>query len=86
MGEGARNQHYDGWYKMQVIEEAMHIEILPSGNSQASTVHHNIEKARRTIYCLTGAGLHGSNGLDPETLKRPFIIYKPISSLSWFMA
>ena len=53
--------------KMPVVEEAMHMGILRSRNSQESTVHHNIEKARRTTYCLMGAGLHGSNGLDPET-------------------
>ena len=53
--------------KMPVVEEAMHMGILRSRNSQESTVHHNIEKARRTTYCLMGTGLHGSNGLDPET-------------------
>ena len=30
-------------------------------------VSHNIQKARRTVYSLMGSGLHGENGLDPET-------------------
>lgn len=53
--------------RMPVVEEAMHMGILRSANSQESTVNHNIQKSRRTAYCLMGAGLHGSNGLDPET-------------------
>ena len=53
--------------KMQVVEEAMHMEIHRSGNSQSATVHLSIEKARQTTCCLTGAGLHGINRLDPET-------------------
>ena len=43
-----------GGIKMPVVEEAMHMGILRSRNSQESTVHHNNEKARRTTYCLTG--------------------------------
>ncbi|MEW8547754.1 MAG: reverse transcriptase family protein, partial [Candidatus Thiodiazotropha sp.] len=53
--------------KMPVVSEAMHLGILRSADSQQSTVTLNIEKARRTTYCLMGAGLHGQNGLDPDT-------------------
>ncbi|MEW8547184.1 MAG: hypothetical protein AB2693_27040, partial [Candidatus Thiodiazotropha sp.] len=31
------------------------------------SVQENIKKARRTIHSLMGAGLHGENGLDPDT-------------------
>jgi hypothetical protein len=32
-----------------------------------TTVTENIRKARRALYSLMGTGLHGENGLDPET-------------------
>ena len=53
--------------RMPVVTEAMHMGILRSADSQESAVNHNIDKARRTTYCLMGAGLHGNNGLDPDT-------------------
>ena len=52
---------------MPVVEEAMHMGILRSADTQESAVSHNIQKARRTVYSLMGSGLHGENGLDPET-------------------
>ncbi|MEW8546756.1 MAG: reverse transcriptase domain-containing protein, partial [Candidatus Thiodiazotropha sp.] len=53
--------------QMPVVKEAMHMGILRSEDSQESAVTYNIDKARRTVYCLMGAGLHGENGLDPDT-------------------
>ena len=53
--------------RMPVVQEAAHTGIVRSADSQESTVNQNIEKARRTIYCLMGAGLHGNNGLDPDS-------------------
>ena len=32
----------------------------------------NIQKARRSMYSLMPAGLHGENGLDPQTLVHIF--------------
>lgn len=52
---------------MPVGDEAAHIGIVRSTDSQESTVNQSIEKARRTVYSLMGAGLHGENGLDPAT-------------------
>ena len=52
---------------MPVVEEAMHMGILRSAETQETTVTYNIQKARRTVYSLMGSGLHGENGLDPET-------------------
>ena len=52
---------------MPVVSESMHMGILRSANSQESAVQENIKKARRTIHSLMGAGLHGENGLDPDT-------------------
>ena len=53
---------------MPVVKEAMHIRILRSADTQESAVSHTIQKARRTVYSLMGSGLHGENGLDPETI------------------
>ena len=52
---------------MSVVNEAMHMGILRSADSQESAVNHNIDKARLTTYCRMGAGLHGNNTLDPDT-------------------
>ena len=52
---------------MPVVQQTMHVGILRSANSQESAVEENIRKARRAIYGLMAAGLHGENGLDPET-------------------
>ena len=41
--------------------------ILRSADTQETAVAYNIQKARRTVYSLMGSGLHGENGLDPET-------------------
>lgn len=40
---------------------------MRSANTQETAVEENIKKVRRTIYGLMVAGLHGENGLDPET-------------------
>jgi hypothetical protein len=42
-----------------------------------TTVTENIRKARRALYSLMGTGLHGEDGLDPETamsMIRAFIL------------
>jgi hypothetical protein len=53
---------------MPVVDKATHIGITRSDtNSARTTVDENIRKARRATYSLMGTGLHGKNGLDPET-------------------
>ena len=52
---------------MPVVEEVMHMGILRSADTQETAVRETMQKARRTIYSLMGSGLHGHNGLDPET-------------------
>ena len=52
---------------MTVVTQTMHMGIMRSANSQESAVQENIKKARRTVHSLMGAGLHGENGLDPDT-------------------
>ena len=57
-----------GEKKMPVVDNTTHMGILrSSSNQELNAVEQNIQKARRTTYSLMGAGLHGENGLDPET-------------------
>ncbi|MEW8548126.1 MAG: reverse transcriptase family protein, partial [Candidatus Thiodiazotropha sp.] len=53
--------------KMPVVEETTHMGILRSSSSEEVSVTENMKKARRTLYSLMASGLHGRNGLDPET-------------------
>ena len=53
---------------MPVVDKVTHIGITRSDtNSARTTVDENIRKVRRATYSLMGTGLHGENGLDPET-------------------
>ena len=52
---------------MPVVNETMHMGLLRSNDTQETAVSQNITKAQRTLYSLMASGLHGENGLDPET-------------------
>lgn len=53
---------------MPVVDSTTHMGILRSStNQELQSVESNIQKARRTMFSLMGTGLHGENGLDPET-------------------
>ncbi|CAC5400495.1 unnamed protein product [Mytilus coruscus] len=53
---------------MSVVEHSTHIGIQKcQKNSTKLTAEENMKKARRSLYSLMGTGLHGKNGLDPET-------------------
>ena len=45
----------------------MHMGIMRSADTEQSATRENIKKARKTLYSLMSSGLHGENGLDPET-------------------
>ncbi|MCG8032572.1 MAG: reverse transcriptase family protein, partial [Candidatus Thiodiazotropha taylori] len=60
---------------MPVVTEASHMGILRSHCTEESAVRDNIKKARRTLYSLMSSGLHGQNGLDPETSIQLLNIY-----------
>jgi hypothetical protein len=56
--------------EMPIVTQSAHIGIQKSEtNSTKSTVNENIKKATRALYSLRlmGVGLHGENGIDPET-------------------
>ena len=52
---------------MPVVNETMHMGILRSNDTRETAVSQNITKVQRTLYSLMASGLHGDNGLDPET-------------------
>ena len=49
--------------------------ILRSSDTQETVVRENIAKAWRTLYSIMASGLHGENGLDPETCAHLLQIY-----------
>ncbi|CAC5405005.1 unnamed protein product [Mytilus coruscus] len=54
---------------LPVVEHSSHIGIQKCQKKSAKlTVDENVKKARRSLNSLMGAGLHGRNGLDPETV------------------
>ena len=61
--------------KMPKVDKTMHVGICRSANTDESAVAENVKKARRTMYSLMSAGLHGENGLDPETSLQLYQIY-----------
>ena len=52
---------------LPIVQETTHMGIKRSAISNEATVEENIKKARKMLYSLMGPGLHGYNGLDPET-------------------
>ena len=60
---------------MLVVKEATDMGIKRSAVSNDAKVDENIKKARKTMYSLMGPGLHGYNGLDPETSVQLYQVY-----------
>lgn len=59
-------------------KEATHIGLIQTDTFHQTTdrnVDNNIKKARRATYSLLASGLHGHNGLDPETSLQLIRIY-----------
>ena len=81
------SHHSEGWdldeVKMSTVNKTMHVGICQSSDTDESAVVENIKKARRTMYSLISVGLHGENGLDPETSIHLYQIY--MFYLSFYM-
>ena len=60
---------------MPTVDKTMHVGICRSADTDETAVAENVKKARRTLYSLISAGLHGENGLDPETSLHLYQIY-----------
>ena len=52
---------------MPTVDKTMHVGICRLADTDETAVAENVKKARRTLYSLMSAGLHGENDLDPET-------------------
>jgi hypothetical protein len=62
--------------EVSISQTTTHLGILRSTrNDITSNVEDRISCARRTIYSLTGTGLHGTNGLPPTTCIKLFNTY-----------
>ena len=67
-----------GHQTMSQPEAATHLGIKHNSDFKKSittNIEENISKARRTMYSLMGAGLHGKNGLNPLTCLHIYQIY-----------
>ena len=54
----------------------MTIHLLICISKISSTqIHGNVEKSRRTLYSLLGAGLYGKNGLNPTACLHLLQVY-----------
>lgn len=56
--------------EMKKVHSSTHLGIIRSSSmreTREENIEENIKKARRTVYSLMASGLHGHNGLDPET-------------------
>ena len=61
--------------QMPKVDKTMYVGICRSSDTGDSAVAENIKKARRTMYSLISAELHGENGLDPETCLHLYQFY-----------
>ena len=61
---------------MPTVDKTMHVGICHLADTDETAVAENVKKARRTLYSLMSAGLHGENGLDPETSLHQYQIYE----------
>lgn len=55
---------------MPIVKKASHLRICRSSSdkrTESETVKQNVSKVQHAAYSLLPAGLHGENGLDPET-------------------
>ena len=64
--------------KLENVNVATHLGIkrgITTNRTGDENVSHNISRARRTAYSLFASGLHGHNGLDPQTTIHLIRIY-----------
>ena len=65
-----------GDQRMPTVDKTTHVGVVRTcDNSPNAAIDENLQKARRTLYSLMSAGLHGENGLDQETCIHLFRTY-----------
>ena len=53
---------------MPTVDKADHVGVTRTTKPNAdAAIEENTQKARRTLYSLMATGLHGENGLDPNS-------------------
>ena len=63
-----------GENELEASDRATHLGITRAGEKESEiNISERINLARRTSYLLMNTGLHGTNGLNPET---SYVIYK----------
>ena len=60
---------------LPIKQEMVHLGIKRDINSSKLTIADRISTARKTLYALTGSGLHGTNGLSVPTSLRLYEVY-----------
>ena len=81
-GNNAKNiqePHFElNGQKLSNVSVATHLGIkrgITTSRTRDENINQNISKARRTAYSLFASGLHGQNGLDPQTTIHLIRIY-----------
>ena len=60
---------------LPVTEQVTHLGLTRNLRTTAGLVHSRVETARRTVYSLMPAGLHGENGLSPVASRKLLTSY-----------
>ncbi|CAG2194613.1 unnamed protein product [Mytilus edulis] len=61
---------------MPIVSQTTHMGVLRTSKpDDPNPLYENVKKARRAMYSLMPAGLHGKNGLDIQSLLHIFNIY-----------
>ena len=82
---GGRNRQTQTWtlgkQEIEEVQSTKHIGLIRRADGK-NDITSRIQRGRRTLYALLGAGLHGKNGINPDvsfkiytTFCRPRIIY-----------
>jgi hypothetical protein len=67
--------HLNG-QSLEITDQEKHLGIQRNKEvTNAATIQERITTARRTAYSLMGAGLHGLNGVNPDTSKMLWELY-----------
>jgi hypothetical protein len=60
---------------LEVVDNQDHLGVIRSANSSIHLAKDRITLARRSMYAMMGAGMHGLNGLSPATSYRLWTTY-----------
>ena len=58
---------------IEEVQSTKHIGLIRQ--SEGENDISRIQKGRRTMYALLGAGLHGKNGINPEVAHKIYVTF-----------